>query len=62
MRGWGLWLYLPACSPAAELHVQEGVWALSDGLDLVKARLNVPPDGLGLTLEHVERLLQQQNA
>lgn len=46
-----------AHSPAAELNPEEGLWALSEALDLVKARLNVPPDGLGVALQHVERLL-----
>jgi hypothetical protein len=36
------------------------VWAFRDALDLIKARLDVPPDGFGLALQHIEGLLWQQ--
>lgn len=50
----GLYLSLPV----AELHIKEGVRALSDGLNLIKSSLYVAPYGLGFTLKHVERLLR----
>jgi len=45
-------------SPAAELDVQEGRAAFRDGLDVVKARLNQSAYRFGLSLQHVEGLLQ----
>jgi hypothetical protein len=45
-------------SPAAELDVQEGRAAFRDGLDIVKARLDQSTYRLGLSLKHVEGLLQ----
>lgn len=73
-EGGGLW-FAGACSsapvcpwtdpmrkqhpPVRQLNLKHGVLGLSDLLDLIKPRLDDPPDGLGLALQHVEALLQQ---